>query len=123
MAGSDDREAEEFTLLERLAVIAGHSKTDAQFNVADVADEAFDEIQRLREATALLAEWKDAQEAIFTHEGRDGVWRRLADADRALLTYARTIQSALAPATVADTAAAPGPTDPPVAAAVSGAAP
>lgn len=49
MAGSDDREAEEFTLLEQLAVIAGHSKTDAQFDVAGVADAAFEEIRKFRD--------------------------------------------------------------------------
>lgn len=45
MAGSDDRDASEFTLLEKLAVLAGHSKTDAAFDVAAVADEAFNAIQ------------------------------------------------------------------------------
>lgn len=53
MAGSDDREAEEFTLLERLTVIAGHSRTDAQFNVADVAQEAFNFIEPITAAERL----------------------------------------------------------------------
>lgn len=50
MAGSDDREAEEFTLLERLTVIAGHSKTDAQFDVAGIAQDAWDFIEPLTAA-------------------------------------------------------------------------
>ena len=41
MAGSDDRNASEFTLLEKLAVLAGYSRTDAKFDVAEVAGEAF----------------------------------------------------------------------------------
>ena len=106
MAGSDDRLAEEFTLLERLAVIAGNSKTDEQFNVADVADDAFEEIERLREANdgsllSLVIEWRDAREAFFvgvvtnaSDDKRAAIWDRLAEAEQALMAYARSIKPA-----------------------------
>lgn len=50
MAGSDDREAEEFTLLEQMAVLLGHSKTDALFDANRVMDEAFNFIEALTAA-------------------------------------------------------------------------
>ena len=50
MAGSDDRPAEEFTLLEKLAVLARYSKTDAQFCPVEVAQDAFEFIEEITAA-------------------------------------------------------------------------
>lgn len=54
MAGSDDRDASEFTLLERLAVLAGYSKTDAKFDVAEVAHAAWNFIEPITSASRQL---------------------------------------------------------------------
>lgn len=62
MAGSDDRPIEEWTLLERLA--AGHIYAEGDTTIAQLA---FDEIQRLREAPidAAIAQTADDRNAVI----------------------------------------------------------
>jgi hypothetical protein len=64
MAGSDDRPIEEWTLLEKLVFLTGTTRApQVTFDIKKVAQEAFDEIYRVRQLEAGIRQWQPIETA------------------------------------------------------------